>query len=124
MIIHNNMVVDILSVTFAALSHPRRRAIIDTLARGPRPVHALHEKVKISQQAISKHLACLEHARIIAKRKVGRESVYRLLPRAIDPISEWMWQCRSYWEENFDRLEDVLEDMKQEAQDREIKGLK
>jgi DNA-binding transcriptional ArsR family regulator len=114
--IHYHLVVDHLSVTFAALSDPTRRAIIDKLSRGPKPVHALNERIKLSQQAVSKHLAYLVRARIIKKRKVGRESVCELLPDAIKRISDWVQHYRSFWEESLDKLESVLEEMKEEGQ--------
>jgi len=63
---------------------------------------------------ISKHIACLVRARIVIKRKCGRESVCTLRPEAIKTVSEWAFSYRRFWEESFDRLEVVVNQMKKE----------
>jgi hypothetical protein len=63
---------------------------------------------------ISKHIACLVRARIVIKRKCGRESVCTLRPEAIKTVSEWAFSYRRFWEESFDRLEAVVNQMKKE----------
>src|SRR5712664_2542599 len=67
------MVVDKLDTTFAALSDPTRRAMIERLSHGPASVHGLTEPFALSQQMISKHIAYLVRARIVIKTKRGRE---------------------------------------------------
>jgi DNA-binding transcriptional ArsR family regulator len=106
------MVVDRLGTTFAALSDPTRRAMIERLSRGPASVHGLMEPFDLSQQMISKHIAYLVRARIVVKTKVGRESVCKLRPEAIKQVSEWAMSYRQFWEESFDKLDVVLKQMK------------
>ena len=106
------MVVDRLGTTFAALSDPTRRAMIERLSHGPASVHGLTEPFALSQQMISKHIAYLVRARIVIKTKRGRESVCTLRPEAIKTVSDWAISYRRFWEEGFDKLDVVLNQMK------------
>jgi DNA-binding transcriptional ArsR family regulator len=110
--IHYRLVVDRLSATFVALSDPTRRTMIERLSRGPASVHGLTESFTLSQQMISKHIATLVRARIVIKTKRGRESVCRLRPEAIKTVSEWARHYRRFWEESFDKLDVVVNEMK------------
>ena len=107
-----------MGTTFAALSDPTRRAMIERLKHGPASVHGLTEPFELSQQMISKHIAYLVRARIVIKTKRGRESVCTLRPEAIKPVSDWATNYRRFWDERFDRLDVVLNQMKKaEARD-------
>ena len=76
------------------------------------------EPFALSQQMISKHIAYLVRARIVIKRKRGRESVCRLRPEAIKTVGDWAFSYRRFWEESFDKLEVVVNQMKiEEARD-------
>ena len=110
--IHYHMVVDQLGTTFAALSDPTRRGMIERLSHGPASVHGLTESFAISQQMISKHVAYLVRARIVIKTKRGRESVCTLRPEAIKKVSDWAAYYRRFWEESFDKLDVVVNQMK------------
>ena len=105
---------DQLGTTFAALSDPTRRAMIERLSNGPATVHGLTEPFALSQQMISKHIAYLVRARIVIKTKRGRESVCTLRPDAIKRVSDWALNYRRFWEESFDKLDGVLQQMKNE----------
>src|SRR5215468_9917861 len=119
--IHYHMVVDMLDTTFAALSDPTRRAMIERLSHGPASVHGLTEPFALSQQMISKHIAYLVRARIVIKTKRGRESICTLRPKAIKTVSDWAIGYRQFWEESFDKLEVVVKQMKKEAEARDDK---
>ena len=106
------MVVDQLSLTFAALSDPTRRSIVGRLIRGPATVHELAEPFSISQQAVSKHLAYLHTARLIERQRAGRENFCALKPDAIREVAKWAESYRQFWEKNFQRLDALLEGMK------------
>jgi DNA-binding transcriptional ArsR family regulator len=108
------MVVDELGTTFAALSDPTRRAMIQRLAHGPATVHGLTQPFALSQQMISKHIACLVRAQLVTKTKRGRESVCALRPQAIKKVSDWAMSYRQFWEESFDKLEVVVQAMKEQ----------
>ena len=114
--IYNHMVVDSLNLTFVALSDPTRRIILDRLREGPATVSELAEPFGISQQAISKHLAYLERAKLIEKRKEGRQHFCSLNPAApsLREAHEWMEGYCEFWEEAFGRLDVLLEDLKQQ----------
>jgi DNA-binding transcriptional ArsR family regulator len=112
--IHNHTVVDTLSPAFAALSDPTRRQILHRLMQGPATVSGLAEPFAISQQAISKHLAYLENANLIVKKRRGREHFCTLEPQAIKQVAEWADGYRQFWEASYARLDDLLEEMKSE----------
>jgi DNA-binding transcriptional ArsR family regulator len=114
--IHNHMVVDHLSATFAALSDPTRRLIVNRLTGGPATVHELAAPFSISQQAISKHLAYLKNARLIERQREGRQNFCALNPDAIREVAKWAEGYRRFWEKNFQRLDVLLEEMKRQKQ--------
>ncbi|ADW68656.1 regulatory protein ArsR [Granulicella tundricola MP5ACTX9] len=118
------MVVDQLGTAFAALSDPTRRAMIERLSQGPASVHGLTEPFALSQQMISKHIAYLVRARLVVKTKRGRESVCTLRPEAIKTVSEWAMNYRRFWEESFDKLDVVLNQMKKEEAGHDTKDRK
>ncbi|HTV07704.1 MAG TPA: metalloregulator ArsR/SmtB family transcription factor [Candidatus Aquilonibacter sp.] len=103
---------DRLDTTFAALSDPTRRAMVERLSQGPASVHRLTEPFALSQQMISKHVAYLVRARIVIKTKQGRESVCTLRPEAIKTVSDWAISYRRFWEESFEKLDAVVNEMK------------
>ena len=105
---------DKLGTTFTALSDPTRRAILDRLADGPATVNSIAEPFRLSQQAISKHLAYLERAQLIEKRREGRQHFCTLKASALLDLIDWAEKCRKTWEERFNRLDEVLESMKKE----------
>jgi DNA-binding transcriptional ArsR family regulator len=111
---YNHMVVDNLSQAFAALSDPTRRAILRRLKQGPSTVSSLAEPFTISQQAISKHLAYLESANLIAKKRRGREHFCTLEPQAIKQVADWADNYRKFWEASHQRLDVLLEEMQSE----------
>lgn len=109
---HYHTVVGRLDTTFSALSDPTRRAMIERLSSGPASVHQLTEPFALSQQMISKHIAYLVRARIVIKTKRGRESICKLRPESIKAVSDWAVSYRQFWEESFDKLDGVLNQMK------------
>src|SRR6202007_3136611 len=113
------MVVDKLGTTFAALSDPTRRALIERLSHGPASVHGLTEPFALSQQMISKHIAYLVRARIVNKTTRGRERESTLRPGAIKTVSDWAFNYRRFWEESFDKLDVVINQMKKDQTKKE-----
>ena len=111
-----NLINPALDQTFAALSDLTRRNILARLRQGEATVTQLAEPFGISQQAISKHLAYLERAQLIEKRREGRQHFCTLRPAALKDASDWIEQYRRHWDEAFDRLDLVLKDMKQHKQ--------
>jgi len=109
------MVVDYLGATFAALSDPTRRSIVDRLTSGPATVNELAAPFSISQQAVSKHLAYLESACLIERRRAGRQNFCALRPDAIREVAKWAEGFRTCWEKNFQRLDVLLAEMKKKS---------
>lgn len=107
------MVVNSLDQTFVALSDLTRRNILERLRRGPATVSELAEPFSISQQAISKHLACLERAALIRKERFGRQQYCALRPSALKEAHAWVDHYRRLWNESFDQLDELLNGMKQ-----------
>ncbi len=101
-------VTDSLSVTFAALSDPTRRAMLERLAKGPATVKELAEPFQISLPAISKHLKVLEHAGLIERGRAAQWRPARLQAAPLKNASQWLETYRQNWEESFDRLEVYL----------------
>jgi len=86
--------------------------MIERLSHGPASVHELTEPFSISQQMVSKHIAYLVRARLVTKKKTGRESVCTLRPDAIKSVNDWAINYRRFWEESLDKFEVVVNQMK------------
>src|SRR6266567_2930740 len=99
------MAVDPLSLTFAALADPTRRAILARLATGEATVNELAEPFAITLQAISKHLKVLEHAGLISRGRNAQYRPCRLEAESLDNAVEWIERNKQVWKNRFDRLE-------------------
>lgn len=96
---------------FRALADPSRRAIFESLTRGEAAVKDLTARFDISQPAISQHLAALKDAGLVNGRREGRVVYYRVEPRGLQPIIDWLAHYRAFWTERAHRLEQLLEKM-------------
>ncbi|XYH95898.1 ArsR/SmtB family transcription factor [Sorangium sp. So ce1128] len=96
---------------FQALADPSRRAIFESLTRGEAAVKALTARFDISQPAISQHLAALKDAGLVSARREGRLVYYRVEPRGMKPLIDWIAHYRAFWTEHISRLEQLLEKM-------------
>ena len=95
---------------FRALADPTRRSLFEELARqGEQTVHALTRYAGVSQPAVSKHLSVLKRAKLVGHRREGRETHYRARPEALAPMADWLKMYGVFWQDRFDRLEEVLE---------------
>lgn len=103
-----------LDATFAALADPTRRAIIARLATGDMDVVTLAKPFDMTQPAISKHLKVLERAGLIVRTRDGQRRPCRLAGRPMRDAFAWMERFREFWEERFDAIDDVLEDLKRQ----------
>src|SRR5688572_4210153 len=101
-----------LDATFAALADPTRRAILARLASGEASVTELAEPFDMSQPAISKHLKVLEAAGLISSGREAQRRPRKLEARPLARASEWLERYREYWEESFQRLDALLEELK------------
>jgi len=101
---------------FNAVAEPRRRQILDVLAAGERPVNDLVRVLGLAQPQISKHLRVLREVGAVDVREQGRQRLYRLNGHALKPIHDWVQEYERTWTERFDRLEAVLEELKQKEE--------
>ncbi len=105
-----------LSFTFAALADPTRRAILARLISGEASVTQLAEPFDISMPAISKHLKVLERAGLIARGREAQWRPCRLDASPLKDVADWVAHYRRFWTESFDRLDDYLRVVQQDAQ--------
>jgi DNA-binding transcriptional ArsR family regulator len=103
-----------LDATFAALADPTRRAILDRLASGEASVMELAEPFDMSQPAISKHLKVLERAGLISRGRDAQRRPCRLEAQRLAEANEWLENYRRFWEGNFQHLDALLNEMKNE----------
>ena len=99
------------ATVFRALADPSRRAIFERLTRGETAVKDLTARFDISQPAVSQHLAALRTAGLVSERRAGRLVYYRVDPKGLRPLVDWIAQYQAFWVERLDRLQKLLEEM-------------
>ena len=98
------------SDVFNAIAEPRRRRIIELLAAGgERPVGELVHSLRIAQPAVSKHLGVLRRVRIVSVSRRGRRRMYRLNPRELKPVHDWVKHFERFWSHQIERIKDRAE---------------
>ena len=105
------MATDPLSATFSALADPTRRAILARLAAGEASVMELAAPFAMSQPAISKHLKVLERAGLISRGRDAQRRPCRLVARPMRDATAWLVDFRAYWEESYQRLDVLLDEL-------------
>jgi DNA-binding transcriptional ArsR family regulator len=101
---------------FNAVAEPRRRQILDVLAGGERPVNDLVTVLRLAQPLVSKHLRVLREVGLVDVREEGRQRIYRLNGRSLKPIIDWVKPYERSWEQRFERMDAVLEELKEEEE--------
>ena len=96
---------------FHALADPSRRAIFEALVHAEAAVKDLTARFDISQPAVSQHLATLKGAGLVNDRREGRCVYYRVDPRGMKPLIDWIAHYRAFWTQHVDRLQRLLEKM-------------
>jgi DNA-binding transcriptional ArsR family regulator len=102
---------DALSLTFAALADPTRRAILARLADGEASVKDLAAPFDMTQPAISKHLRVLERAGLIEMGRQAQWRPRRLRAGPLRDVADWVGQYRRHWEDSFERLDAYLREL-------------
>ncbi len=102
---------DCLSITFAAMADPTRRAILGRLALGETSVTEIARPFKISLPAITKHLKVLERSGLIVRSRAAQWRPCRLKAKPMKEAVDWLEHYRRHWEESFDRLDDYLHEL-------------
>src|SRR5579859_4269624 len=114
---------DRLSTTFAALADPTRRAILARLAKGEASVTELAKPFDLSLPGVSKHLKVLQRAGLVTQSRNAQWRPCRLEPAKLKEASDWVGEYRRFWDERFQRLDEVLQElMKQEKETDDHEG--
>ena len=100
---------------FNAVAEPRRREILDLLAGGELPVNDLVSRLRLAQPQVSKHLRVLREVGLVKVRDEGRQRMYRLNGPSLKPIHEWIRKYERTWNERFDLMDQLLEELKEEG---------
>jgi DNA-binding transcriptional ArsR family regulator len=98
---------------FNAVAEPRRRQILDVLAGGERSVNDLAVLLGLAQPVVSKHLRVLREVGLVDVRDEGRQRMYRLNGHPLKPIHDWVKNYEQSWSQRFDRLDAVLDELKE-----------
>jgi DNA-binding transcriptional ArsR family regulator len=116
------MASDQLSVTFAALADPTRRAILARLAQGEVSVTELAKPFDLSLPGVSKHLKVLQRAGLITQGRNAQWRPCRLEGAALKDAADWVGEYRRFWDESFERLDEYLAELQKETKRNDDKG--
>jgi DNA-binding transcriptional ArsR family regulator len=98
--------------TLRALAEPNRFQIVELLLDGPRPVGDMVDRLHLRQPQVSKHLQVLSAAGLVDVRVDAQRRIYTLRPEPLQELGVWLEKYRRIWEGNFQRLDNLLEEMK------------
>ena len=99
---------------FNAVAEPKRRQVLAALGMRELSVNDLVALLGWNQPSVSKHLGVLKQVGLVSERRVGRQRMYRVNGERLKPIYDWVTPFEKYWSESFERLDQVLEQMKKE----------
>jgi DNA-binding transcriptional ArsR family regulator len=116
------MPTDQLSVTFAALADPTRRAILARLSQGEATVTELAKPFDLSLPGISKHLKVLQRSGLITQSRNAQWRPCRLEGTRLKEASEWVGEYRRFWDVSFERLDEVLQELIKKEKSNESEG--
>jgi DNA-binding transcriptional ArsR family regulator len=94
---------------FNAIAEPRRRTIIDVLAKGDQPVGQIMARLRIAQPAVSKHLCVLRKVGLVTVSKQGRQRLYHLNAQELKSVHDWAKKFEEFWTHQLDRIKDRAE---------------
>jgi len=98
--------------TLRALAEPNRFQIVELLLDGPRPVGDMVDRLRLRQPQVSKHLRVLSDAGLVDVRVDAQRRIYALRPEPLQELEVWLERYRRLWEANFQRLDSLLEGLK------------
>jgi DNA-binding transcriptional ArsR family regulator len=96
---------------FNAVAEPRRRELLDAMGADELPVNEIVKRLGWNQPMVSKHLSVLKQVGLVEERRTGRQRLYRVNAEKLKPIYDWLAPFERYWNERFDRLDQVLEEI-------------
>jgi DNA-binding transcriptional ArsR family regulator len=104
------------SDVFNAIAEADRRAVLDALIAGEKPVGAIVSDLSMSQPQVSKHLRVLSEVGLVRCRADGRRRLYRLEPARLRPLQEWLARYEQSWNDRMDRMDDYLTQLQQQGE--------
>jgi DNA-binding transcriptional ArsR family regulator len=104
------------SETLAALGEPNRLRIIELLRAGPRPVNDIHGRLKLRQSQASQHLKVLKDVGLVEVEPRAQQRFYRLRAEPLKQLHDWLDRYRHIWEERFEALDEIVEELKRKEQ--------
>lgn len=113
-----------LDASFAALSDGTRRGVLEQLGRADASISDLAEKFHMTLTGMKKHVGVLEEAGLVVTEKVGRVRTCKLGPRRLEEATAWLERYRRLWDERFDALDQVIEELKRKEATNERKKRK
>jgi DNA-binding transcriptional ArsR family regulator len=93
---------------FNAVAEPKRRQVLEALGRGELSVNELVARLGWTQPTVTKHLGVLKKVGLVSERQVRRQRLYRVNPTQLKQIHDWVTPFERYWQESFDRLDQLL----------------
>jgi len=99
---------------FNAVAEPKRRKVLEALGMRELSVNDLVALLGWNQPSVSKHLGVLKQVGLVSERRVGRQRLYRVNGERLKPIYDWVAPFEKYWTESFERLDEVLQQLKKE----------
>ncbi len=113
-----------LDTSFAALSDTTRRGVLEQLGRADASITDLAEKFHMTLTGMKKHVGVLEEAGLVTTKKIGRVRTCQLGPRRLEEETAWLERYRRRWDERFDELEKVVQELSRKEKSDERKGRK
>lgn len=107
---------------FNAIAEVKRREILDLLAQGERSVGELTRLLGIAQPQVSKHLRVLREVGVVEVQERGRLRLYRVNGHALKPVHDWLSSYARFWEERFEALDGVLEELQEQGREAEAEA--
>ncbi len=96
---------------FNAVAEPKRRQVLEALGRQELPVNEIVKKLGWTQPMVSKHLGVLKQVGLVSERRIGRQRLYRVNAERLKPIYDWVAPFEQFWNERFERLDEVLQEI-------------
>jgi len=106
---------------FNAVAEPKRRQVLAVIGTEELSVNDIVERLGWNQPMVSKHLKVLKHVGLLSERRVGRQRIYRVNAERLRPIFDWVTPFEQFWNERFDRLDKVLQEMQKKENQNDIK---
>src|SRR5215467_15000831 len=101
----------------AALGEPNRLRIVELLRAGPRPVNDIRDRLGLRQSQVSQHLKVLKDVGLVEIEPRAQQRFYRLRARPLKQLHKWLERYRHIWEERFEQLDELIEELTKERSD-------